>query len=39
MCIKYEDLNSKFLEQIDFELNNLKPKIEKEAPFVAEIEF
>ena len=29
--LQNEDLNSKFLEQIDFELNNLEPKIEKEA--------
>lgn len=29
--LQNEDLNPKFLEQIDFELNNLKPKIEKEA--------
>ena len=29
--LQNENLNSKFLEQIDFELNNLKPKIEKEA--------
>lgn len=29
--LQYEDLNPKFLEQIDFEINNLKPKIEKEA--------
>ena len=26
-----EDLNPKYLEQIDFELNNLEPKIDKEA--------
>lgn len=29
--LQNENLNPKFLEQIDFELNNLKPKIEKEA--------
>ena len=29
--LQNKDLNPKFLEQIDFELNNLKPKIEKEA--------
>lgn len=29
--LQYEDLNPKFLEQIDFEINNLEPKIEKEA--------
>lgn len=29
--LQNEDLNSKFLEQIDFELNNLEPKIDKEA--------
>ena len=29
--LQNENLNQKFLEQIDFELNNLKPKIEKEA--------
>lgn len=29
--LQNEDLNPKFLEQINFELNNLKPKIEKEA--------
>ena len=29
--LQNEDLNPKFLEQIDFDLNNLKPKIEKEA--------
>ena len=29
--LQYEDLNQKYLEQIDFELNNLEPKIEKEA--------
>ena len=29
--LQNEDLNPKFLEQIKFELNNLKPKIEKEA--------
>lgn len=29
--LQNEDLNPKFLEQIEFEINNLKPKIEKEA--------
>ena len=29
--LQNEDLNPKFLEQINFELNNLKPKIEKES--------
>lgn len=29
--LQYEDLNSKYLEQIDFEINNLEPKIDKEA--------
>ncbi len=29
--LQNENLNPKFLEQIDFDLNNLKPKIEKEA--------
>ena len=29
--LQYEDLNPKYLEQIDFELNNLEPKIDKEA--------
>lgn len=29
--LEYEDLNPKYLEQIDFELNNQEPKIEKEA--------
>lgn len=29
--LQFEDLNQKYLEQINFELNNLKPKIDKEA--------
>lgn len=29
--LEHENLNPKYLEQIDFELNNKKPKIEKEA--------
>lgn len=29
--LQYEDLNPKYLEQINFELNDLEPKIEKEA--------
>lgn len=29
--LQNEDLNPKYLEQIDFELNNLEPKIKKEA--------
>lgn len=29
--LQYEDLNPKYLEQIDFELSNLEPKIDKEA--------
>ena len=29
--LQYEDLNPKYLEQIDFELNNLQPKIDKDA--------
>ena len=29
--LQYEDLNPKYLEQIDFELHNLKPKIDVEA--------
>ena len=29
--LQHEDLNPKYLEQIDFELNNLEPKIDKEA--------
>lgn len=29
--LQYEDLNPKYLEQIDFELHNLEPKIDKEA--------
>lgn len=29
--LQYEDLNPKYLEQIDFELNNLEPKIDKDA--------
>ena len=29
--LQFEDLNPKYLEQIDFELNNLEPKIDKEA--------
>ena len=29
--LQYENLNQKYLEQIDFELNNLKPKIDVEA--------
>ena len=29
--LQYEDLNPKYLEQIDFELNNLEPKVDKEA--------
>ena len=29
--LQYEDINPKYLEQIDFELNNLEPKINKEA--------
>lgn len=29
--LQYEDLNPKYLEQIDFELHNLKPKIDKDA--------
>lgn len=29
--LKNEDLNQKYLEQINFELNNLEPKIDKEA--------
>lgn len=28
--LQYENLNSKYLEQIDFEINNKEPKIEKE---------
>lgn len=28
--LQYEDLNPKYLEQIDFEINNKEPKIEKE---------
>lgn len=29
--LQYEDLNSKYLEQIDFELNDLEPKIDADA--------
>lgn len=29
--LQYENLNPKYLEQIDFELNNLEPKIDKDA--------
>ena len=29
--LQYEDLNPKYLEQIDFELHNLEPKIDKNA--------
>ena len=29
--LQYEDLNSKYLEQIDFELNDLEPKIDVDA--------
>lgn len=29
--LQYEDLNPKYLEQIDFELHNLEPKIDKDA--------
>lgn len=29
--LQYEDLNPKYLEQIDFELNNLEPKIDVDA--------
>ena len=29
--LQYEDLNPKYLEQIDFELNNLEPKVDKDA--------
>lgn len=29
--LQYEDLNPKYLEQIDFELHDLKPKIDKDA--------
>ena len=29
--LQYEDLNPKYLEQIDFELHNIKPKIDVEA--------
>ncbi len=29
--LQHDDLNPKYLEQIDFELNNLEPKIDKEA--------
>ena len=29
--LQFEELNPKYLEQINFELNNLKPKIDKEA--------
>ena len=31
--LQYENLNPKYLEQIDFEINNKEPKIEKEPSF------